>query len=153
METKPASENERSRQASAAAGQNRNPVAGPQDEFALLPVKAGRELVKVSRQGVRCYRLEKIKCGKKNCRCTRGELHGPYWYAYYRKNGRMRCEYVGKTLPHHATFENRARQARKNSRALRQTSAAAVAQLKNTLNKSRSLRRQLTTANPRQDQG
>lgn len=25
-------------------------------------------------------RQEMVKCGKKNCRCSRGELHGPYYY-------------------------------------------------------------------------
>lgn len=25
---------------------------------------------------------ERIKCGKPGCKCTEGELHGPYWYHY-----------------------------------------------------------------------
>jgi hypothetical protein len=25
------------------------------------------------------YQLERIRCGKENCKCTRGKLHGPYW--------------------------------------------------------------------------
>ncbi|TFG05458.1 MAG: hypothetical protein EU536_01780 [Promethearchaeota archaeon] len=25
---------------------------------------------------------EKIRCGKVNCKCSRGELHGPYYYLY-----------------------------------------------------------------------
>jgi hypothetical protein len=45
------------------------------------------------------YRLEKVRCGKKNCRCSRGELHGPYWYAYWTEGGKTRSEYVGKNLP------------------------------------------------------
>lgn len=42
------------------------------------------------------YRLEEIRCGKRGCtRCP----HGPYWYAYWREDGRLRSRYIGKTLP------------------------------------------------------
>src|SRR2546430_15898098 len=45
------------------------------------------------------YRLESIRCGKEKCKCTRGKLHGPYWYSYFSVNGRTKSEYVGKHLP------------------------------------------------------
>ena len=42
------------------------------------------------------YRLEEVRCGKRGCtRCP----HGPYWYAYWREDGRLRSRYIGKTLP------------------------------------------------------
>jgi hypothetical protein len=41
------------------------------------------------------YRLETVKCGKPGCKSC---PHGPYWYAYYREEGRMRSRYIGKTL-------------------------------------------------------
>ena len=42
------------------------------------------------------YRQEQVRCGKRGCtRCP----HGPYWYAYWRENGRLRSRYIGKTLP------------------------------------------------------
>jgi len=38
------------------------------------------------------YRLEEVRCGKQNCaRCP----HGPYWYAYWRENGKVRSKYLG----------------------------------------------------------
>jgi hypothetical protein len=44
------------------------------------------------------YRLERVRCGKRGCsRCP----HGPYWYAYWREDGRLRSRYIGKTLPGH----------------------------------------------------
>lgn len=44
---------------------------------------------------VATYRLEKIRCSKKNCsKCP----HGPYWYAYYRAKGKERVKYIGKAL-------------------------------------------------------
>ncbi len=47
----------------------------------------------------RTYRLQGIRCGKERCKCADGELHGPYWYAYWSENGRTRSQYVGKRLP------------------------------------------------------
>jgi hypothetical protein len=47
-------------------------------------------------EGAVTYRLEPVRCGKKTCtRCP----HGPYWYAYWREDGRLRSRYIGKTLP------------------------------------------------------
>jgi hypothetical protein len=39
------------------------------------------------------------RCGKEGCRCTRGELHGPYLYlALPREGGRSRLVYVPAQL-------------------------------------------------------
>lgn len=44
----------------------------------------------------RRYRQQSVRCGKPGCtRCP----HGPYWYAYWREDGRVRTKYVGKELP------------------------------------------------------
>jgi hypothetical protein len=40
--------------------------------------------------------LEFKKCGRPNCRCRRGLLHGPFLYRHRRANGRQRKEYVPK---------------------------------------------------------
>jgi DNA-binding SARP family transcriptional activator len=46
------------------------------------------------------YHLQYRRCGKPNCRpCSGGRGHGPYWYAYGRKGGRLRSWYIGKELP------------------------------------------------------
>lgn len=51
------------------------------------------------------YRLEEVRCGKRGCtRCP----HGPYWYAYWREDGRLRSRYIGKTLPEPAEAPNSA---------------------------------------------
>ncbi|MFZ2444840.1 MAG: DUF6788 family protein [Syntrophobacteraceae bacterium] len=105
------------------------------DGIEQIPVGPGREIMEAGRRGARCYRLEKTRCGKKGCRCARGELHGPYWYAYYRENGRMRCEYLGKSLPEHVSLENRARKARKSAGAECGRAARIVAEVKDTLKK------------------
>jgi hypothetical protein len=46
------------------------------------------------------YRHEYVRCGKVACtRCSTGAGHGPYWYAYWRQDGRLRKRYLGKALP------------------------------------------------------
>lgn len=42
------------------------------------------------------YRLESVRCGKPGCRTC---PHGPYWYGYYREEGRLRSRYIGPELP------------------------------------------------------
>lgn len=45
--------------------------------------------------GVVCAQY--IRCGKPNCRCARGELHGPFYYRLGRDHsGRQHKEYVRK---------------------------------------------------------
>ncbi len=68
--------------------------------------KDGRERVLNNRDapekklvGQKTYRLERVRCGSKQCRCVSGELHGPYWYAYWTEGGRTKSQYVGKKLP------------------------------------------------------
>jgi uncharacterized protein DUF6788 len=34
------------------------------------------------------------RCGRSNCRCAGGTLHGPYWYRHWRDGGRQRKAYV-----------------------------------------------------------
>jgi hypothetical protein len=45
------------------------------------------------------YRLVKVHCSKKGCKCASGGGHGPYWYAYWSEKGRTRSMYIGKKLP------------------------------------------------------
>lgn len=58
---------------------------------------ASRETVEEHPTSAGTLRLERVRCGKKNCRkCADGPAHGPYWYLYRRRNGRMTSKYVGK---------------------------------------------------------
>ena len=62
-------------------------------------VKKGTEVLEVepARSGG-SYVLQKVKCGKPSCRCAKpgGELHGPYWYLFTKKDSKTRSKYVGK---------------------------------------------------------
>jgi len=36
------------------------------------------------------------RCGKEQCRCKSGHLHGPYYYEFYSEDGRLRERYIRK---------------------------------------------------------
>ncbi|PYP82915.1 MAG: hypothetical protein DMF61_24945 [Blastocatellia bacterium AA13] len=36
------------------------------------------------------------RCGKEQCRCNSGRLHGPYYYEFYIEDGRLRKRYIRK---------------------------------------------------------
>lgn len=40
-------------------------------------------------------RQQMVKCGRDSCTTC---PHGPYWYAYWREDGRRHSKYVGKLL-------------------------------------------------------
>lgn len=42
------------------------------------------------------YRQEHVRCGKDGCNSC---PHGPYWYAYWKDEGRTRKSYIGRYLP------------------------------------------------------
>lgn len=60
---------------------------------------AGRRVLEERKATNKTYRLEEVRCGKKNCRCAEARLHGPYWYAYWTEGGRTKSQYIGKKLP------------------------------------------------------
>lgn len=39
------------------------------------------------------YRKEQVSCGREACSSC---PHGPYWYAYWREDGRTRSLYIGR---------------------------------------------------------
>lgn len=69
-----------------------------------------------------------VRCGRENCRCRRGEKHGPYAYASYRRaDGRVQTVYWGKDpklppnyIPHsvYKNFERRLVELREAREAL-----------------------------------
>ncbi len=42
------------------------------------------------------YRQEHVRCNKPGCTSC---PHGPYWYAYWKEDGRSRSQYIGRHLP------------------------------------------------------
>ena len=69
------------------------------DEAQERAEKKGAEVLEVEpARGGGSYVLQKVKCGKPSCRCARpgGELHGPYWYHYWKMDRKTKSKYVGK---------------------------------------------------------
>jgi hypothetical protein len=58
----------------------------------------GRAMVEERPAPGGCYRLELVRCGKCG-RCADAPAHGPYWYLYTRRGGRLVSRYIGKQLP------------------------------------------------------
>jgi hypothetical protein len=53
-----------------------------------------------------------IRCGKSNCKCARGQLHGPYYYHFERVGGCLRKRYL---KPHEVEAFKAACQARREA--------------------------------------
>ncbi|MGH2345423.1 MAG: DUF6788 family protein [Chloroflexota bacterium] len=46
------------------------------------------------------YQRKYTRCHKPTCRiCADGPGHGPYWYAFWRENGKTKSRYIGKQAP------------------------------------------------------
>ena len=99
----------------------------------------GREIVEAKTVGLTSYYLIGTTCGKKGCKCSRGELHGPYWYSYRQENGKAGYKYVGKNLPDCAGLLNFSKKLRARSELGRTKSAKIQDKAQNALNKSRRL--------------
>lgn len=63
------------------------------------PSNPKREVVERHYRASICYQLEKVICGKGNCKCANGKKHGPYWYSYQWNAGRVVSKYIGKASP------------------------------------------------------
>lgn len=71
-----------------------------QTETSAPAFRKGREVIEVQRIDDRLYQLEQVRCGKAKCKCAGAneKLHGPYWYTYWREDGKLKSRYVGKNL-------------------------------------------------------
>jgi hypothetical protein len=59
----------------------------------------GAEVLEVKpARGGGSYVLQKVKCGKDHCRCSK-PMHGPYWYLFTKTAGKTKSKYIGKDKP------------------------------------------------------
>lgn len=87
-----------------------------------MEIKNSKTLPKI---GAVCEQL--IRCGKPNCRCARGELHGPYFYMFYRDGGRLKKVYVKRE---YVDRLREASEARRSNRRLVQKTTRLLRELK-----------------------
>lgn len=72
-----------------------------------------------------------VRCGRPGCKCARGELHGPYYYRFWRERGRLRKAYVRPAEVEAVRAACEARRAkRRESRQARAQVRAAFALLR-----------------------
>lgn len=60
-----------------------------------IEVDEGEEIQDVEETGDGTVVIKKVSCGKENCKCQRGELHGPYKYVVRRKGDSLEWDYRG----------------------------------------------------------
>lgn len=57
-----------------------------------MKTKSENPLPKTVNKGAVC--VQYFRCGKPNCKCARGELHGPYFAHFARRKGKLVKRYV-----------------------------------------------------------
>lgn len=57
-----------------------------------------------------------VKCGKQNCKCANGELHGAYYYHFVRVGGKLRKRYIKASEVKQIRIACQARQREQNKR-------------------------------------
>ena len=68
-----------------------------EDRRAREEKKPGREVVERRSSSRGTLQRELVRCGKEGCKkCADGPSHGPYWYHYFYKDGRLVSRYMGK---------------------------------------------------------
>ena len=70
-------------------------------------MKKDTETLPKTLAGVVCE--QRVRCGKASCRCSRGHLHGPYFYRFWRHQGRLRKVYVPRAAVERVRAECAAR--------------------------------------------
>jgi hypothetical protein len=50
------------------------------------------EMLPKTLPGVVCEQW--VRCGQPTCRCAHGQQHGPYFYRFWREDGKLKKEYV-----------------------------------------------------------
>lgn len=81
-----------------------------------------------------------VRCGKPNCKCSRGELHGAYYYHFVRVGGRLRKRYLKASEideTHEACF--RRRREEKTRRLKTKTAWNQIRELRSSLRELREL--------------
>ena len=61
-------------------------------ELAEAPSMRTEQEEALPKKGAIC--VQWTRCRRSGCRCARGELHGPYYYLFWREGGRLRKRYV-----------------------------------------------------------
>lgn len=106
-------------------GMNKKKMLPDENERGEVRTKPENPLPKIA-PGTVCAQM--VRCGKPNCRCARGELHGPYFYHFERVNGALVKRYVkaNDVARMRAACEERQRQDKRQRLKLKMNFSALV---------------------------
>lgn len=86
--------------------------------------------------------LQRVRCGKPNCHCVDGELHGGYYYFVRREGTRIVKSYVPKHRMRHMTAViNEAREARRWRRRIDSLSTSTLKEMRSLIRDHEHLRK------------
>jgi hypothetical protein len=78
-------------------------IASETEASLVIPLRSAAAATEQQHYQGKTYQREKRRCNRTGCRCMAGEVadvgHGPYWYAYWKEQGKVRSQYVGKQAP------------------------------------------------------
>jgi hypothetical protein len=78
-------------------------IATETEASLVIPSRPGAAVSEQRHYQGKTYQREKRRCNRAGCKCMTGEAvdvgHGPYWYAYWKEQGKLRSQYVGKRAP------------------------------------------------------
>lgn len=88
------------------------------------------EMLPKTASGAICTQM--VRCNHPGCKCMKlGERHGPYYYFFWREEGKLRKKYVRKqVLPQMEVECAERRRARRELRESKQTWRALLGQLR-----------------------
>jgi hypothetical protein len=83
-------------------------IASELEADLIIPLRSGVAVTERCHYQGRTYQREKRRCNRAGCKCMAGEVsdvgHGPYWYAYWKEQGKVKSQYVGKQPPWEEQF-------------------------------------------------
>ena len=78
-------------------------IASEAEASLVIPSRPGGAATEQRYYQGKTYQREKRRCNRAGCKCMTGEVvdvgHGPYWYTYWKEQGRVRSQDVGKRAP------------------------------------------------------
>lgn len=78
-------------------------IALETEASSVIPSRLGAVVSEQRHYQGKTYQREKRRCNRAGCKCMTGEVvdvgHGPYWDAYWKEQGKLRSQYVGKRAP------------------------------------------------------
>ena len=78
-------------------------IASEAEAALVIPLRLEAAVTERRRYQDKVYQREKRRCNRASCKCMVGEVadvgHGPYWYAYWKEQGKVKSQYIRKRAP------------------------------------------------------